>query len=144
MMMASALCLLLSSAALPLAASAVKKDEYGWMAAEMRSEGMLPEDGPGADPENDPQPWTCRNPQPDGSCVHSDPTKAQWEFAQKAIPQGKPCKDCPNIVFSLTVSRLARPPLSLRFHIYCSSATHSHLRHPSRTTKMSRSAAGIR
>ncbi len=108
--MALALCLLLSSATLPL--SSAVKDEFGWMAAEMRSEGdMLPADGPGADPESDPQPWTCKYPQPDGSCVHSQPTKAQWEFAQKAIPQGKPCKDCPNIVFSLTVSCLAQAPL---------------------------------
>ena len=104
----------------------------------------------------DPQPWQCKNPQPDGSCVHSQPTQAQWEWAKSAIPQvgrpratarqlnrsqpgctargtlgeiaratqqrlgtfkkpndeaslsapvrpqGAPCKDCPNIVFSLT------------------------------------------
>ena len=83
------------------AAAATKKEDFGWMASEMMAEGdMLSEDKPGPDP----QPWTCKYPQPDGSCVHSAPTQAQWEFAQKAIPQGKPCKDCPNIVFSLTVS----------------------------------------
>ena len=50
----------------------------------------------------DPQSWTCKNPQPDGSCIHSQPTAAQFAFAQKAIPMGPACKDCPNIVFSLT------------------------------------------
>ena len=42
------------------------------------------------------QPWKCAHPQPDGSCVNSDPTKAQWDFAQRAIPQGPACKDCPS------------------------------------------------
>jgi hypothetical protein len=50
----------------------------------------------------DPQPWSCKYPQPDGSCVKGAPTKAQWEFAQQTNVQGPPCKDCPNIVFSLT------------------------------------------
>ena len=78
------------------------------MAAEMVSEGdMLSNDEDAYAPPT--QKWTCKYPQPDGSCIHSQPTKEQWEFAQKAIPQGKPCKDCPNIVFSLTVSQLVFP-----------------------------------
>jgi hypothetical protein len=108
-MMMAALLLLRASAAQG-SASGAKKEDFGWMAAEMIAEGdMLSEDGPGPAA----QPWTCKHPQPDGSCVHSDPTQAQWEFAQKAIPQGKPCKDCPNIVFSLTVSLPVRASLPL-------------------------------
>jgi hypothetical protein len=54
-----------------------------------------PEKGPW--PPFDPQPWQCKHPQPDGSCIHSDCKR--WT---PPPPHGPPCKDCPNIVFSLT------------------------------------------
>jgi hypothetical protein len=48
-------------------------------------------------PPVDPQPWTCAHPQPDGSCIHG-----QCKSWAPPPPKGPPCKDCPNIVFSLT------------------------------------------
>ena len=57
---------------------------------------------PPPDPEHkwppfDPQPWKCKFPQPDGSCI-----KSSCKSWTPPPPHGPPCKDCPNIVFSLT------------------------------------------